>query len=259
MKDPAFLFYPNDYIGGTMGMTFEQKGAYIELLMTQFNRGHMDTHMVRHMLGEKYDELWSILKGKFEIDSEGRYFNKRLEDEQKRRKDYSASRMSNLDGKNKYQKKPSHMESHMTSHMETETINENITINERKKKAKIETEIYPSVVYPFETDTFIATWKVWKEYKAKQHKFSFKTTMTEQAALKHLGELSGQDELTALLIIQQSIANGWKGFFPLKDNQYGQQTGDNRRSGNRISQADRTRIAQDILSSLNQGTDQKAE
>jgi len=24
-KDPAFLFYPNDYIGGTMGMTFEEK------------------------------------------------------------------------------------------------------------------------------------------------------------------------------------------------------------------------------------------
>ena len=48
-KDPAFLFYPNDYIGGTMGMTFEEKGAYIELLMLQFNRGHMTTHMIGHM------------------------------------------------------------------------------------------------------------------------------------------------------------------------------------------------------------------
>ena len=32
-KDPAFLFYPNDYLGGTMGMTFEMKGAYIDLLI----------------------------------------------------------------------------------------------------------------------------------------------------------------------------------------------------------------------------------
>jgi hypothetical protein len=48
-KDPAFLFYPNDYIGGTMGMTFEEKGAYMELLMLQFNRGHMTTHMIGHM------------------------------------------------------------------------------------------------------------------------------------------------------------------------------------------------------------------
>lgn len=128
-------------------------------------------------------------------------------------------------------------------------------IGKEKEKEK---EI-PAIIYPFETDTFIATWKVWKEYKAKQHKFTFKTAMTEQASLKHLGELSGQDELTALLIIQQSIANGWKGFFPLKENQHGQSTGDNRKSANRISQADRARIAQDILSSLNQGTDQKAQ
>lgn len=116
-----------------------------------------------------------------------------------------------------------------------------------------------NLVYPFESDTFIATWQIWKEYKAKQHKFQFKTAMTEQAALKHLGELSGQDELTALMIIQQSIANGWKGFFELKNQPHGQQTGDNRRSGNRISQADRERIAHDILSSLNKGSDQKAK
>ena len=44
-KDPAFLFYPNDWLGGTMGMTFEEKGAYMELLMMQFNRGHMTSHM----------------------------------------------------------------------------------------------------------------------------------------------------------------------------------------------------------------------
>ena len=44
-KDPAFLFYPNDYIGGTMGMTFEEKGAYMDVLMMQFNRGHMTEHM----------------------------------------------------------------------------------------------------------------------------------------------------------------------------------------------------------------------
>ena len=27
-----------------MGMTFEQKGAYMDLLMMQFNRGHMTNH-----------------------------------------------------------------------------------------------------------------------------------------------------------------------------------------------------------------------
>ena len=44
-KDPAFLFYPNDWLGGTIGMSFEEKGAYMELLIAQFNLGHMTSHM----------------------------------------------------------------------------------------------------------------------------------------------------------------------------------------------------------------------
>jgi hypothetical protein len=58
-KDPAFLFYPNDWIGGTMGMTFEEKGAYMELLMMQFNRGHMTSHMIAQTVGQ----LWVKPKG----------------------------------------------------------------------------------------------------------------------------------------------------------------------------------------------------
>ena len=45
-KDPAFLFYPADYIIGTMGMSFEEKGAYMELLMMQFSRGHMENEKI---------------------------------------------------------------------------------------------------------------------------------------------------------------------------------------------------------------------
>ena len=66
-KDPAFLFYPNDYLGGTMGMTFEEKGAYIELLMLQFNRGHMTEHMIGHTVGQ----LWKNIKDKFIQDPTG--------------------------------------------------------------------------------------------------------------------------------------------------------------------------------------------
>ena len=77
-KDPAFLFYPNDWLGGTMGMTFEEKGAYMELLMTQFNRGHMTTRMVNHIVGD----LWNGIADKFIQDEEGMWYNERLEEEQ---------------------------------------------------------------------------------------------------------------------------------------------------------------------------------
>ena len=97
-KDPAFLFYPNDYIGGTMGMTFEEKGAYMELLMLQFNRGHMSEDIINQVVGQ----LWNKLKDKFEVDDHGLYFNQRLEQEKLKRKKYTSSRKNNIKGNNQY-------------------------------------------------------------------------------------------------------------------------------------------------------------
>ena len=118
MKDPAFLFYPNDYIGGTMGMTFEQKGAYMDLLMMQFNRGHMTNHMIGQVLGQEGGQLWDTIKDKFILDGEGRYYNQRLEIEQNKRKQFTDSRKNNRNGKNQYTKKGGQVNGHMTSHME---------------------------------------------------------------------------------------------------------------------------------------------
>lgn len=125
MKDPAFLFYPNDYIGGTMGMTFEQKGAYIELLMTQFNRGHMTSHMIGQVLGQHSGQLWDTIKDKFIQDEEGLYYNARLEIEQIKRKQFTDSRKNNLEGKNQYSKNKGHKQGHKTTLMENRNRDEN--------------------------------------------------------------------------------------------------------------------------------------
>jgi uncharacterized protein YdaU (DUF1376 family) len=114
-KDPAFLFYPNDYLGGTMGMTFEEKGAYIELLMLQFNRGHMTEHMIGHTVGQ----LWKNIKDKFTQDSTGLWYNVRLDEEKSKRIAFSQSRRNNIKGINQ------HTIGHMTSHMEDENVNVN--------------------------------------------------------------------------------------------------------------------------------------
>jgi uncharacterized protein YdaU (DUF1376 family) len=130
MKDPAFLFYPNDYLGGTLGLTFEQKGAYIELLMMQFNRGHMTYDMIGQMLGQSMDKIWISIKDKFKVDENGLYYNERLEVEQNKRKAFSDSRRNNISGKNQYstkadkpKKETTKQSGHMTSHMEDENVN----------------------------------------------------------------------------------------------------------------------------------------
>jgi uncharacterized protein YdaU (DUF1376 family) len=117
-KDPAFLFYPNDYLGGTMGMTFEEKGAYIDLLMLQFNRGHMTEHMIGHTVGQ----LWKNIKDKFIQDPTGLWYNVRLDEEKSKRMAFTQSRRNNIKGVNQ------HTLGHMTSHME----NVNVNVNEDK-------------------------------------------------------------------------------------------------------------------------------
>jgi uncharacterized protein YdaU (DUF1376 family) len=124
-KDPAFLFYPNDYIGGTMGMTFEEKGAYMEVLMLQFNRGHMTTHMVGQLVGQ----LWMNIQDKFKQDDKGLWYNVRLEEEQLKRQNFTKSRKNNLSGKNQHTSKAVDNDGHTTSRMEDEDVNENIDSN----------------------------------------------------------------------------------------------------------------------------------
>lgn len=146
-KDPAFLFYPNDYIGGTMGMTFEEKGAYIELLMLQFNRGHMDSHMIAHCVGQ----LWLRIKSKFIQDENGLWYNERLDIEKTKRKAFSESRRNNIKGKNQ------HTKAHMTSHMENEDEDVNEDLNKNKNKTEI-------------LDAKFEDWWLWYDYKISKDK-----------------------------------------------------------------------------------------
>ncbi len=124
-KDPAFLFYPNDWLGGTMGMTFEEKGAYMELLMMQCNRGHMTTRMV----GQAVGEIWDKVQDKFTKDNDGLWYNRRLEEEQLKRKTFVDSRYNNLKGNNQHTKRIGHT----TSRMENECILFVVSINKFQK------------------------------------------------------------------------------------------------------------------------------
>lgn len=123
-KDPAFLFYPNDWLGGTMGMTFEEKGAYMELLMLQFNRGHM----TKHMIGQTIGQLWESIQDKFIQDEKGLWYNERLDIEKEKRKTFTESRRNNINGKNQHNSN-GHMKGHTTSHMENENVNRNESKN----------------------------------------------------------------------------------------------------------------------------------
>jgi hypothetical protein len=112
-------------------MTLEEKGAYMEILMMQFNRGHMTSHMIGRVIGQ----LWDNIKDKFEVDENGLYYNARLEEEKEKRKKFTESRRNNISGKNQHSK-PIKKTGHTTSRMENENENEN--------EDKSEVEIWPT-------------------------------------------------------------------------------------------------------------------
>lgn len=91
-KDPAVLWYPNDWLGGTMGMTLEEKGAYHELLMLQFNRGHMPLKFITQTVGD----VWEYIKFKFETDEQGLYFNERFDYEIQKRQAHCLKQKENI-------------------------------------------------------------------------------------------------------------------------------------------------------------------
>lgn len=99
-KDPAFLFYPGDWLGGTMTYTRHERGAYFDLLMGQFNNGHMSLEDVKVILGElDFNTLWeSKLRRKFKKDKDGLFYNQKLENEILKRQKYSESRRKNRSG-----------------------------------------------------------------------------------------------------------------------------------------------------------------
>jgi len=78
-------------------------------------------------------------------------------------------------------------------------------------------ELPKNVINPF-SDEFLKEWDLWKQYKMEEFKFKYKGVISEQAALMQLATLSEGKEDVAVLIIRQSMSNGWKGLFQKKQN-----------------------------------------
>ena len=117
MKNPAFLFYPSDFIIGTMDMTDEEVGRYIRLLCRQFEQGSIDAKFMSN--------LAPIIASKFKKDRKGNYYNTRLRDEINKRKKYSESRRSNRSKVSQSKKHMKNISETYEKHMENENINEN--------------------------------------------------------------------------------------------------------------------------------------
>jgi len=142
MKDPAFLFYPSDFLTGTMMMSNEQAGAYIRILCYMHQKGGKLSKKDMNNICKTYDK---DVFDKFEILECGNFHNIRLTSEIEKRSKYSNSRRNNRLGSSKkktYEKDMNNICKTYDKHMENENINENKDIEKGGTGEKTERPTY---------------------------------------------------------------------------------------------------------------------
>lgn len=216
-KPPAFSFYAQDFLTGVMYLTNEEKGMYITMLCKQWTDKRIPKKRLGFIIGKGWDNLSEELKSKF-VDKGEYIVNERLEKE--RKKKYSYLKKQSENGKrggrpkkieknkkpNKTQKKPLEKENEIEDRKQN-TENGNKKLEDENKKRLI--------IFPFDTQEFKDAWNNWKEYKKTEFNFKFKSLQSEQAQLKKLSNMVSTPE-DAISILEQSMANGWKGLFDLQ-------------------------------------------
>lgn len=199
-KDPAFLFYPGDYLRDTQNLSEKTQVAYDRIMCEHMRNICISKQQLKfftkRLSDEEKEELNFML-----IEINGGYQIEWVAESITKRKAYSESRRNNRTSKPKQSKKKT--STTYDTHMENE--DENVNDNKREK-----------VIFPFDSEKFKLMWDYWKEYKKKEKNFRYKSHISEQAALKKLSEMADGNQDVAMKIIEESIAQGWTGFFDLK-------------------------------------------
>ncbi len=140
-KDPAFLFYPGDFVNKTQTFTFEEVGIYLRLLILQFNSstGSIKIEEIKRLLNGSFEDKWTYpISEKFKKDKDG-FYNPRLREEIKKRRSYSESRRNNRLNHSKnatkqetYDKDMNNICKSSVKHMEDENEDRNRDINDNE-------------------------------------------------------------------------------------------------------------------------------
>lgn len=82
-KDPAFLFYSKDWLEGTMELTADEKGVYVDLLAHQHQKGTLPSETKRlcklvGMSEPDFIKIWDGIKQKFKPTDNDRIHNLKL-------------------------------------------------------------------------------------------------------------------------------------------------------------------------------------
>lgn len=90
MKPPAFQFYADDFLAGTIFMSNEERGLYITLLCRQWTQGHVTRDEVERLGSTVVQPSINHVLTKFQADEDGNLRNARLEIERGKQNAFRA-------------------------------------------------------------------------------------------------------------------------------------------------------------------------
>jgi hypothetical protein len=206
----TFIFY-SDWINMVREMPNQDAGELLKHILSYVNDENPETKNL--LVKMAFGHMKPMLKS--DLDKWDRQLKK-----------YSEMGKASAE-KRKKQHKSTRVEPTLTRVKPMNTVNENVNVNDNvnvnvnKKKE--------GLILPFEDEDFILQWNNWKIFKNKEFKFKYKSLQSEQAALSKLNTLSNENQETAIGIIHQSMANGWKGFFELQKSKENETSKDQKR------------------------------
>ena len=216
-KDPAFMFYPADFMIGTFFMTNEEVGRYIRMLCLQHQQGRLSAEEMDSMCGDS-----SKIRAKFVMDENGMYYNERLDEEIAKRSEYKEKQRQygSQGGKKRSTNAQATIKAPLSDPQATLKLpsttrvgneNRNINIDSNNKTKNTSTNLYNKLratyIYSERINNKVLEWLQYKSERREPYKETGLKVLLrriENSALEY-GDEAVCD------VIDDSIANGWKG------------------------------------------------
>jgi hypothetical protein len=223
-KDPAFLFYYQDFLVGTDDFKNEEVGAFIRCLCIQAAKGGISENHMKKIC--ESPDVHNVIKKKFIYYPEEHVFrNERLSEEVEKRKNYCESRGKNKKGKKHIKIISKSYDQHMEDEDENEIEDENVLntggvgenqeTEKKTKKHMASIKDTEGIPLPFKSPEFASIWKEWLQHR-KEARIKNYTPTGLRRLFKWISETSAGDESVAIQIVEQSLTKGWQGLFELK-------------------------------------------
>ena len=216
-KAPAFQFYADDFLAGTITMTNEERGAYIALLCLQWSKGSLTENDFQRVCIGMPPHSQRICQDKFQIDADGNYRNKRLEAEREKQDQYRKKQTDNAN--KRWVGNATAYATALPADMPN-VCSPSPSPSPNKKDTKAPSSPWDvgfGVELPesFRTENCLQAVKLWLQHKSVKRQ-AYKKTGLSKALTQWSNEFSAAEFPS---IVDHAIASNWAGIFRPKQSQ----------------------------------------